>query len=510
MITIPRNTDFETKGELKERVLLNAARLCADIYRPAAIFTQDKNGWPGDWEGRTLLALVSHMRSLHTEPPYLRDIILEIPKKLNEKGYLGRILPEGTFDEQQLSGHNWLIRGLMEYYLATGEESVSDVVKRIVGNLYVPLKGAYSGYPLEPELRKTEGSYSGTVVGDHGSWVLSTDIGCAFMCIDGLSQYYEIYRDERVLDLLKEMIGVFRRIDFTGSHMQTHATLSALRGIIRLFNNTGDREFFDIAENIFEVYLSFGMTENYANFNWFGHFDTWTEPCAITDSLMVATELYKITEDVKYLKLANRIYFNAFCYAQRYNGGFGTDDTVGPAGKYLKPNGAGISEAFWCCTMRGAEGLLSMCLNSALSDSSGRILIPFGGSFTIRSKEFELDFQSLIPYRGEYTITLISYADCCFTVSVFDGEKFIDHKLSARAGESIVEKGSFQISLMNEDAFTVSGKKYFFGNLLLGTPNPDVKPLYEQARFVNGLQPLTNMKDVTMENITKEKRQIVF
>ena len=42
------------------------------------------------------------------------------------------------------------------------------------------------------------------------------------------------------------------------------------------------------------------MTATYENYNWFGngHKETWTEPCAVVDSLILALELYRLTKDV--------------------------------------------------------------------------------------------------------------------------------------------------------------------------------------------------------------------
>ncbi len=509
MITKLKNVP-EVRGELMERVLLNAARLCSPIYRPHAIYTQDKNGWPGDWEGRTVLALVSHMKCLGHVPAYLDQILQCLPEHYNEKGYLGRILEEGLFDEQQFSGHNWLIRGLMEYYVLTGNEEIALSVKRIVYNLYLPAAGAYKNYPLKRGTGKDEGSYSGSFSGRSGSWLLSTDIGCAFMCLDGLSQYYSLFKDEKVFDLLREMTDVFVRIDFEGLKMQTHATLSALRGIIRLYQSTGEEPYLSAAKEIMRIYERSGMTENYANFNWFGRFDTWTEPCAITDSMMAATELFKITGDVSYLKLAQRIYFNAFSYAQRYNGGFGTDSTVGPAGKYLRPSGGGISEAYWCCTMRGAEGLAYLCENSVLTDVDGNLLIPFGGSFRCENELFSVDFESGIPYNGKYTVSAHAFSDVSIRISVFKTDDFETVYFDLKKGETGTVSGAFDPGLHEEGALETEGKKFFYGNLLLGTPNGAVEPLRIDMELGNGLQPLTNMKDVLPENTVFENRQIVF
>ena len=500
----------EIRGELKERVLLNAARLCSPIYRASAIYTQDKNGWPGDWEGRTLLALVSHMKCTGIEPPYLSSVLESIPDHLNSRGYLGGISEEGLFDEQQLSGHNWLIRGLMEYYLLTGDKEISNLVNKIVENLYIPLKGYYLDYPIDPEVRKEQGSFSGTLSGKSGHFILSTDIGCAFMCLDGLSQYYDIFRNPDVYELLDEMVSVFEKIDFVGSHMQTHATLSAVRGIIRLYKATFDDRFLKMAVSVFDLYIKNGMTENYANFNWFGRFDTWTEPCAITDSLMVSTELYKITEDKYYLNLSTRIYLNAFCYAQRCNGGFGTDTAVGPAEKYLKPKGAGISEAFWCCTMRGAEGLSYMCENMILCDGNSDLYIPFGGSFKFSNSDYTLNFDSLIPYEGSCKVSVEAKRDISFNVFVFDGASYEKISVRLKSGEFKTFSMAFEIKKHEEAAFTTEGTKYFYGNLLLGTGNPKVRPLADISLAGDDLQPLTNMKDVSPEDAVFECRQILF
>ena len=49
------------------------------------------------------------------------------------------------------------------------------------------------------------GGVSGhTTTGSYEGWRLSTDVGCAFMSIDGLSHVYKITRDARVEALLDE------------------------------------------------------------------------------------------------------------------------------------------------------------------------------------------------------------------------------------------------------------------------------------------------------------------
>ena len=101
--------DVTVLGNLSHRLLLNCMRLESDIYLPEAVCRLDGGGWPADAEGRTLLAQIRQMESTGREPSYLRQILRKVYGNFNTKGYLGRILPPGQFDEQQLSGHNWLL-----------------------------------------------------------------------------------------------------------------------------------------------------------------------------------------------------------------------------------------------------------------------------------------------------------------------------------------------------------------------------------------------------------------
>ena len=64
-----------------------------------------------------------------------------------------------------------------------------------------------------------------------------------------------------------------------------------------------------------------------------------------------------MTREPGYLELAHNILYNALYYAQRANGGFGCDNCAGAFEPTLRPSGEASYEAWWCCTMRGADGL---------------------------------------------------------------------------------------------------------------------------------------------------------
>jgi uncharacterized protein len=108
-------SDIDIYGDLAVRIGLNFARLEGRMYRPDEVFTADTAGWPADWEGRILLALSLYKRVTGRTPAYLEDILDQIPSHLNAKKYFGTIYNAGVNDEQQMAGHSWYLRALLEY-----------------------------------------------------------------------------------------------------------------------------------------------------------------------------------------------------------------------------------------------------------------------------------------------------------------------------------------------------------------------------------------------------------
>lgn len=341
--------------ELDTRIELNFHRLLdGDYYHIEQVFSPKDYQWYGDKEGRALLAFCSHYKISGKKIPCMDLMMAQLGEHLNEDGFLGpNVWP--CIHEQQLSGHSWLLRGLCEYHAIFDDEASLQMLKGITENLFLPLKGRFASYPVE-----RSGENAGGVSGSHGEtisdWILSTDIGCAFMSIDGLSHVYSITKDERIRQLLDEMIDVYLGIDKYRLKAQTHCTLTAARGMLRMYWETEDDRYLQGAASIFELYVNGGgMSATYQNLNWWGRPDTWTEPCAIVDSLMVAAELFKATGEKQYLRLAARIYHNGLATSQRANGGAGTDSVVldGVQDSLFLL----MYEARFCCTMRLAEGL---------------------------------------------------------------------------------------------------------------------------------------------------------
>ncbi len=359
-MTFATNKNTIPRGDLMARASLLGARMEKREYRPETVLSMDEAGWPGDWEGRTILALVRLAETTKKEPAYLHEIVRVVLDARNERGYLGPIYDDGIANEQQLSGHSWLLRGLCAYYGYTGKKEIYDAALTIGKNLFLPLYDTYLSYPVAPNERVYTGDMAGNAVKTVGKWIISTDTGCAYIPIDGMSALYEMTGDAEIGRMLDRMIALFLAIDFLGICVQTHATLTGTRGILRTYRMNHKPAFLSAAEALFAMYMEHGMTANYANYNWFGR-PLWTEPCAIIDSFMCAMQLYAETGKRDYLTAAQRIYYNGIGFGQRENGGFGCDTCVGADGI---ENNAMIrlhcEEAFWCCSMRGGEGIASV------------------------------------------------------------------------------------------------------------------------------------------------------
>ena len=344
-------------NELTERIELNFSRLANDpYYQIDRVFSPNSYQWYGDKEGRALLAFVSHYKISGKKIACMDRMMQSIKEKLNEHLFFGPLAGE-IIHEQQLSGHSWLLRGLCEYHEQFDDEGSLEIIRSICENLYLPTMGKYHTYPVDRK-KSNEGGVSGESTDIIGQWKLSSDIGCAFMSIDGLSHAYAITGIEDIKCLLDEMISVYRRIDKYALRVQTHCTLTAARGMMRMYRLTGNRNYLDAAKEIYLLYTAGGgMTATYQNVNWWGRNDTWTEPCAIVDSIMLACELYLTEGDETYRQTAARIYHNGLATAQRDNGGAGTDSVVLAGAGGTNTLYAKMYEAYFCCTMRLAEGL---------------------------------------------------------------------------------------------------------------------------------------------------------
>ncbi|MCM1081505.1 MAG: glycoside hydrolase family 127 protein [Muribaculum sp.] len=437
---------IESKGDLAARLMRNFDRMETPLYQPTQLFwTEDESGgWPADKEGRTILALVLDSRASKREPIYLDSIIRILPEKLNERGYMGSV--HDFADEQQLSGHGWLLRGLCEYYEWTADTTAMTISKNIVNNLFLPIQSKVSSYPIEPQKRiRNIGDMSGSVLDIVDGWRLSSDVGCVFIGMEGLIHYYKHSRSLKVKELIDSLIATFLKLDLLDVKAQTHASLTGLRGMLRYMTITGDYSLLPEVEKRWQLYKQYGMTENYENFNWFGRYDTWTEPCAVVDSYIVAVQLWQTTRRPEYLTDAERIYFNGISVEQRANGGFGCNKPVGPIFSDVSVH---ADEAHWCCTMRGGEGLARVA-ESSYFIAGDTIFVPFYRPNRLSMPDgLTLEQKTNYPFSNEVTFTIESMSDLSKKLAIASPENLDSIKIyyNNKLITPSLEKGFFIIN----------------------------------------------------------------
>jgi hypothetical protein len=413
--------DIRMGGELEVRALKNYDRLETDIYTPEKVFPVKHEAvsadWPGDYEGRIILGLALQAQATHREPRYLSELIRMIPAHLNAKGYLGPVR-EDSISEQQLSGHGWFLRGLCEYYQWKKDPAVKKYIQDIIQHLALPTLGYHASYPIDPAARKQDvGAASGTIQSHSGTWLLSSDVGCDLIFLDGCVQAYELFPYEPLKKLIDEITGRFFQMDLVAIRAQTHATLTGLRAVVRYYGITHQPLLLREVEKRYKLYRTLAMTGNYENYNWFER-PEWTEPCAIVDSYMLATQLWQYTGDPAYLEDAHHIYYNALSHTERSNGGFGLDNCPRDAHASLKVI---ADEAYWCCTMRGGEGMAAAIRynyfegdrSSGVGSPGGKFLwIPFFNSseadIFFQHKKAVISQESQYPFEGKITLVVKS------------------------------------------------------------------------------------------------------
>lgn len=518
MNTIPLSLIYPC-GELGVRSVKLAARLEDPMYSAADIFNNPSKDWQGDWEGRTILAQTLLSLSTGRHPAYLDEIVAALPLHLNKHGYLGEILPDGFFNEQQMSGHSWLLRGLIAYYYLRHYDWVKEIIHNIVYNLFIPAKNYYKLYPIHPDQRTDEGKESGSITGSVGAWHISSDTGCAFIPIDGISAAYELLGDKEIIELVEEMIRCFLKIDLSAIKAQTHATLTATRGILRIYNINGNSIYLDAAKKIFDLYTDEGMTANYENYNWFGR-PEWTEPCAVIDSFIIAMQLYIHSTDVRYIDLAQLIYYNGMCREQRPNGGFGCNSCA--IDGVIRNH---CYEAFWCCSMRGGEGLACAAQYGYLIDGS-RIIIPYLSSSSadipINGEMIHIEQTTNYPYEGQaaFVISGVTSYDK-ITLQIYKpgcGEYYIETLSPIKKNINI----SFNIPLIKSKPTgkynNISNDMYFHGHLILGTM-PDAVPDFSNIKYKGDgkytagdaeLCPIGDLYIKDKEEALTDKKRILF
>ncbi len=390
------------EGDLDKRMALSVGRLEQADYTPKAVLdAASKADWPGDIPGRLILAWTAIAEATGKEPPELKALIEGLPTIFNEKGYIGAVQDLSAINEQQISGHGWLISGLCRYAAYSGDPRPKAWVKRILENLALPLAGKYATYPHTPDSRnaggKAAGKLTGRVIND---WKVSTDIGCCYIMLEGLVAAEKMEPSPALEKLIEEAGESFLSTDVKAVQAQTHASLCAARNVLLYDEASGGKHgWVPKVEAFYRIYHDEAMTETEANWNWFGR-PSWSEPCAMVDAYLLTTELWRATGKADYLEDAQRIFYNGLGYGEKPTGGFGCD-------VFTAMGGAGIGNRHWdvpwCCNMRGAVGLSGAMAARTLVRGE-TVLLPFYADGQFALGGWKVTEQTGWPVEGQVVL----------------------------------------------------------------------------------------------------------
>jgi len=303
--------------------------LLADV-RPEAVrrFTE----YSGDLSGRYIGALATVARTSGRSFAGLDDLVAKVIAMQKPDGYFGAGFHAGSPIDEDLAllwGNGRLLVGLLEYCRQVPEPAVLAACKRL-GDWPVKI----GPLMLSDDMREAFGAKH--FASSYICWMQQTE---------GLANLYMATKEERYRKLAEQVAAVIERRH--GDHV--HGYLTSLRGVMDLFQATGDVKYLAQCEDAWaevsgsrDALITGGVPEGWSPNN------HRTEGCGECDWARLTLMLWKATQKKVYLEAAERTVFNELAFNQFSTGDFGHrlyTDTGLPA--------QGAARAWWCCTLHG-------------------------------------------------------------------------------------------------------------------------------------------------------------
>jgi DUF1680 family protein len=328
--------DLRARYELTlQRVLegnspaLSEEFLLADL-RPVAArrFTE----YSGDLSGRYIGALATAAQADGTHFPGLDELVQKAIALEKPDGYFGSTFhydKPADGDMALLWGNGRLLVGLLEYYRLKPSTEVLAACRRL-GDFLVRI----GPLMLSREMRD-----------EFGAQHFASSYICWLQQTEGLANLYKVTKDSRYRKLAEEIAAVIVRRP--SDHV--HGYLTALRGVMDLYDATGEARFLaqceaawqEVAESQ-DALITGGVPEGWSPN---GHR---TEGCAEADWARLSLALWKAAGNQKYRTMAERTVFNELAFNQFASGDFG-HRVYNETGFQAQ----GTARAWWCCTLHG-------------------------------------------------------------------------------------------------------------------------------------------------------------
>jgi hypothetical protein len=391
-VALPDPREVEMSGEQGEMLRRGIARIGQPPYTVPWILSDVSfelkrlyTNFSGDVSGR-FIELASLTSPPGTKSPAALAPVLEaIARYQKPDGHFG---VEVNLDERLVAdapaltllwGNARLLNGLLAAAERFNEPRLLDCAKRL-GDFYVATADKLCDPRREAEYAAS-GSYGHSYRCDY------------FPAIESLALLYKATNDRRYLNQARRMARWFWEKFDVLPNDHAHGNLCAWRGILLLYEITGEREYLDRAVKKWEyavcggfVWPTGGMPEKW---HVFFHND---EGCALSDWLRFNLELWRHTGDVRYLDMAERLLLNQYAANQSDDGAFGNRYYEGDWHGVIsaKPNVkfGPFHPGIECCTFHGPLGLWHLKSYLAAGSSRGIYI------------NFPLDYTAIVETAG--------------------------------------------------------------------------------------------------------------
>ncbi len=313
----------------KEMVLADA------VPRHVRRFTE----FSGDVSGRWLEALAAASRHKRERFAELHEWLPGLLEAQRAEGYFGEGFAAQELRREDMAllwGNGRLLAGLIEHHHLTGDARSLQAARRL-GDFLVRIAPRMNS--AEVRRRFSEGAFAMGYI-------------CWTQMTEPLTALYGLTRQTAYVKLAREISALLERRP--GEH--AHGFLTSLRGVVDLYEATGERALLAQAEQAWQEVVSSGNVFVAGTIP-----EAWkpkairTEGCAEADWLRLSLRLWRLTGSLRYLEAAERTLFNEFAMNQFSTGDFGHRALArtGVRTGALEAQSGGSARAWWCCTLHG-------------------------------------------------------------------------------------------------------------------------------------------------------------
>ena len=337
--------------------------------------------YSGDVSGRFLeLAALTSPPGRYA-PATLQPVLEEITRYQKADGHYGgemdfsRPMHSGSAPIPMLWGNARLLVGLVA---AANEYHRPELLAsaRRLGDFYCATANVFCSPARRAEMYATGNGGDGYTC-------------CYFPAIEGLALLYRATHEGRYLQQAERMAEWFKGFD-TLPINHSHGNLCAWRGILELYDLTGERAYLERAIAKWEKAVRDGFVWSPGGVGecWyvFYHHD---EGCSESDWLRFNLQLWRFTGQTRFLDMAERLLFNQYAANQCPNGGYGVREFDGEPAGPIGTRGE-VGECNYCCSFHGPLGLHFLkAYLAAGSDLGVFVNFPLDFVATVRSGKRE-------------------------------------------------------------------------------------------------------------------------